>query len=46
MCKDIISEHDYSNDLQNARAELQKMSDDQTDRQQFIEQKKLFQARR
>ena len=46
MCKDIISKHDYEQDLNVAREELDKLNKDKSKQKQYIETKKLLQEKK
>lgn len=46
MCKDIISKHDYEQDLTVAREELNKLNKDKSKQKQFLETKKMLQEKK
>lgn len=46
MCRDIISDHDYAQDLQSAKEELNKMALDGSEQQRLQEVKKIFQEKK
>ena len=46
MCRDIISKHEYENDLTVAREELEKLRSDKTEKQNYLQSQKLLKAKK